>query len=119
MPVFHGYKCRKDRKLEDTMCTGLQCKLPSVLCNTHINDGNAAPELRRWLSSNGINPNVMLRTVKSKEKDEVFNMSHANVNAKVRKTCQPENEWYHANYVANNYRSNDEISSHNKSVKTD
>ena len=54
---FH--KCRKDSKLEDAMCTNLQCKLPSALCNAHINDGNATPVLRRWLSKNGVTPDVI------------------------------------------------------------
>ena len=125
---FH--KCRKDRKLENAMCTKVECKLPSVLCNAHINDGNASPELRRWLSRNGIDPNVIFGTVKSEEMDDVCNKSHAdvitntsinmvNVNTNARKTCRPGNERYHANYFANNYRSNDENSPHNKSVKTD
>ena len=113
---FH--KCRKDRKLENAMCTKVECKLPSVLCNAHINDGNASPELRRWLSRNGIDPNVIFGTVKSEEMDDVCNRSDADVltntsvnmvngNVKVRKICRPEHEWYHANYLTNNYRSHD------------
>ena len=74
---FH--KCRKDRQLEDAICTGLQCKLPSVLCNAHTNDGNASPELRRWLSKKGINPNVIFGVVKPEEMDEVCNKSLADV----------------------------------------
>ena len=96
------------------MCTELQCNLPSALCKAHINDGNATPEMRRWLSNNGMNPNGIFGTVKSEEMDDVCNKSHADVitntsinmvngNVKVRKTCRPKNEWYHANHFVNNY----------------
>ena len=111
---FH--KCRKDGKLEDAMCTNLQCKSPSALCNAHINDGNATPVLRRWLYKNGVKPDVIFGPMKPETEDKISNIPNVNdVNASVNtiyrnyeayKNCRPNYAWYHANNLVS-YRQTD------------
>ena len=94
------HKCRKNRKLEDALCTILHCKLPAALCKAHIKDGNATLELRGWLSRNDVSSEAVFGSMKPKAK--VFNIptvkstaktsvKSADRNADVRKNCRAEN----------------------------